>query len=719
MRHDFSHYFSGSRLTRLPLYKAAAAVCCAGLLLISTGTGIAYAAATALSPEPVAAPVASPSPTATATAEPTASPSPTPTPDIPLTLIATVVQQDLGLEVLMPAPQPEEEQDPEASPEASATASPSPAADADKGEKEDLVPAMGVEFVAVVADEEGNAEEYPVDPDTATVLIEELDPGDYTVSLAPAEGYQMPEEQTVTVEKKKEYKVDIEKIEEEIVQADEVNEAAEDNSYGNAGSVGAGSGSGATTTTDTVSYADPSKTEIPVVAQVYALSGNVNEAGYVYYADGTVSPYKAVADAANRYIVSLSLDKTAQNLSDSSSSQAASASGQALSYWYAPLAGILREDAASNSVPTSDSAADPTAEPAPTETPVPTATPVPAATPAPTETPVPTQTPAPTETPVPSETPVASPTAEPSASPTATPSVTASPSPSASASPTPTPAPTPALAESIVLFDTTTNSLVPNSQFRLTASEMQVGTTVQYTGWQTLDGKQYYYDPATHKPVTGVQIISGEMYTFGADGALGMNRKGIDVSKYQGTIDWNQVKADGVEFAIIRVGYRGYGTGALVEDSQFKNNIKGATAAGVKVGLYFYSQAINEQEAVDEAAMVLALCKGYPISYPIFFDTEKVAGATGRADNISAAQRTANAVGFCNAIQSAGYTAGVYSYRDWFYYNLNFANVQKYKIWIAQYRATLDFKYRYDIWQYTSSGSVKGINGRVDMNIGY
>ena len=247
----------------------------------------------------------------------------------------------------------------------------------------------------------------------------------------------------------------------------------------------------------------------------------------------------------------------------------------------------------------------------------------------------------------------------------------------------------------------------------------KAGGGYRYTGWQTIGGKQYYYDPATHQPVTGVQVIAGEMYTFGADGAMGVNRKGIDVSKYQGVIDWNKVKADGVEFAIIRVGYRGYGSGALVEDSQFKNNIKGATAAGIKVGLYFYSQAINEQEAVDEAAMVLSLCKGYPISYPIFFDTEKVAGATGRADNISAAQRTANAVAFCNAIQSAGYSAGVYSYRDWFYYNLNFANIQKYKIWIAQYRTTLDFKYRYDIWQYSSSGTVNGISGRVDMNIGY
>ena len=326
MRNDFSRYFSGSRLARLPLYKAAMAVCCAGLLVVSTGTGIAYAAATALSPEPVVVPVATPSPTATA--EPTAEPSPTPGPDVPLTLVATVVQQDLGLEVLMPAPETDgEEQDPAASPET----------ETDQGDKEDMVPALGVEFVAIVADEDGKQTEYPVDPDTATVLIEELDPGDYTVSLAPAEGYQVPEAQTVTVEKKKVYKVDIEKVEEEIVQADEVNEAEEDNSYGGGGSAGAGGG----TLSDTVAYAESSSTTVPVMAQAYAKSGNVNGEGYVYYSDGSVSPYKAVMDSSNTYIVSLSLDK---NKVSSASSQAAGVSAQALGHWSAPLSGILRED---------------------------------------------------------------------------------------------------------------------------------------------------------------------------------------------------------------------------------------------------------------------------------------------------------------------------------------------------------------------------------------
>ena len=248
--------------------------------------------------------------------------------------------------------------------------------------------------------------------------------------------------------------------------------------------------------------------------------------------------------------------------------------------------------------------------------------------------------------------------------------------------------------------------------------EVKSETVYEYSGWQTIDGKQYYYDPVTHQPVTGTQVIDGNVYTFSSTGVLGQKERGIDVSKFQGNIDWNAVKADGITFAIIRVGYRGYGSGALVEDSTFRRNIQGATAAGIKVGVYFYSQAINEAEAVEEASMVLSLVQGYSLPYGVYYDTEKVAGDTGRADGISAAQRTACAVAFCETIRNAGYSAGVYSYASWFYNSLNFANISKYRIWIAQYRDTLDFAYSYSIWQYTSTGRVNGINANVDMNLG-
>lgn len=319
--------------------------------------------------------------------------------------------------------------------------------------------------------------------------------------------------------------------------------------------------------------------------------------------------------------------------------------------------------------------------------------------------------------------PTAEPTAEPTPEPTAepTPAPTATPTPSPTATPAPTPGTTPQ-PDTLQLYDEAQRTVVAQSGFMLTASTVVVENL--YSGWYpSKSDKQAYYDPSTHKKVTGEKVIAGVRYKFDGNGkfegevVVSGKFKGVDVSKYQGNINWNQVKASGVEFAIIRVGYRGYGSGALVEDPTFRQNIRGATAAGLKVGLYFYSQAVNEAEAVEEASMVLRLCSGYNISYPIYFDTEKVAGDTGRADYIGRSQRTANAVAFCETIRNAGYRAGVYSYASWFYNELNIANISQYSIWIAQYRDNLTFNYNYDIWQYTSSGQVPGIPNRVDMNV--
>ena len=280
--------------------------------------------------------------------------------------------------------------------------------------------------------------------------------------------------------------------------------------------------------------------------------------------------------------------------------------------------------------------------------------------------------------------------------------------------PTATPAPTPVDRTAGFPHEIEASKLAGYG-FAVTSTET---VEYQYTGWQNIDGATYYYDPATHQPVTGNQVIQGNVYTFGADGALNRTARGIDVSKFQGSIDWNAVKADGITFAIIRCGYRGYGSGALVEDSTYRANIRGAINAGLKVGVYFYSQATNEAEAVEEASMVLSLVSGYSLPLGVYYDTEKVAGDTGRADTISAAQRTACAVAFCETIRNSGYSAGVYSYASWFYNSLNFANISKYNTWIAQYRDTLNFSYKYNIWQYTGSGHVNGISKPVDMNIG-
>ena len=245
--------------------------------------------------------------------------------------------------------------------------------------------------------------------------------------------------------------------------------------------------------------------------------------------------------------------------------------------------------------------------------------------------------------------------------------------------------------------------------------------TKKYTGWQTIGDKRYYYDK-NNNYVTGNQVINGAKYTFGSDGALapGAGVLGIDVSTYQGNINWKAVKESGVQFAIIRVGYRGWGTGAVVKDAWFDNNIKGASANGIDVGLYYFSQAINAREAVQEASTCIALAEGYKIKYPIFIDTETSGGyGAGRADNLTVAQRTEVCIAFCETIKSGGYKAGVYTNKHWFEKKLNTAQLNQYIIWLAQYNDKVTYKGKYDIWQYTSSGSVAGINGSVDMNLSY
>ena len=246
----------------------------------------------------------------------------------------------------------------------------------------------------------------------------------------------------------------------------------------------------------------------------------------------------------------------------------------------------------------------------------------------------------------------------------------------------------------------------------------KVAKRYRYTGWQTLDGLTYFFDK-TGKPVTGTQIIQGVSYTFNAEGVLNGSdsRLGIDVSTWNGQIDWSQVARSGVSYAIIRAGYRGSSTGALIRDSAFSRNASGATAAGIRVGIYIFSQATNEAEAVEEASMAVQLASGYHVSLPIFIDVE---GSGGRGDRVSVAQRTANIAAFCRTVENSGYKAGVYANKSWFTHNINVAALTGYHIWLAQYAAKPTYTAsRYDIWQYSSSGRISGIKGNVDMNMFY
>ena len=194
---------------------------------------------------------------------------------------------------------------------------------------------------------------------------------------------------------------------------------------------------------------------------------------------------------------------------------------------------------------------------------------------------------------------------------------------------------------------------------------------------------------------------------------------GIDVSEWQADIDWEKVAADGIDFAIIRCGYRGYGAGKLLADKRFHENMEGAIAAGLDVGVYIYSQAISEEEAREEARFAVDMASGYDLTYPITFDWEYAGAGDARTNDTSREALTSYAVAFCDEVESLGYTPCVYSYISLSYDNYDLAALNDYYMWMAIYYDKPEYYYHYDMCQYTSSGSVEGIEGRVDMNLSF
>ncbi len=195
--------------------------------------------------------------------------------------------------------------------------------------------------------------------------------------------------------------------------------------------------------------------------------------------------------------------------------------------------------------------------------------------------------------------------------------------------------------------------------------------------------------------------------------------KGIDVSKFQGRIDWQQVAADGVQFAFIRVGNRGYENGRMVEDERFDRNIRDAIEAGIKVGVYFYTQAVNEAEVLEEAQFVLNKIAPYQVECPVVFDVEKVSGQEARMNGLTAEERTHLTKVFCDTIANAGYKPMIYFNLEVGATMLNLADLETYDKWFAYYNPDFYFPYDYKIWQYSENGTVAGINGPVDMNISF
>jgi GH25 family lysozyme M1 (1,4-beta-N-acetylmuramidase) len=192
---------------------------------------------------------------------------------------------------------------------------------------------------------------------------------------------------------------------------------------------------------------------------------------------------------------------------------------------------------------------------------------------------------------------------------------------------------------------------------------------------------------------------------------------GIDVSYYQGDIDWEKVASSGIQFAMVRLGYRGYGEeGKLVEDKLAFQNIEGALDAGLKVGIYFFSQAITVEEAVEEAEFVLKRIEKYDITMPIVYDWEYIS-AESRTGNVDARLLTDCTKAFCERIQQAGYEPMIYFNADQSHKQMYLEELTQYPFWLAMYESEMDYPYKIDMWQYSCTGTVPGIEGNVDLNL--
>lgn len=196
------------------------------------------------------------------------------------------------------------------------------------------------------------------------------------------------------------------------------------------------------------------------------------------------------------------------------------------------------------------------------------------------------------------------------------------------------------------------------------------------------------------------------------------SRLGVDVSYHQGDIDWEKVKADGYEFAVIRLGYRGYGeTGSINLDEKFYENITNAQNAGLDVGVYFFSQAIDEGEAAEEAEFVLEHLNGVNLQLPVVYDPERILEDEARTDDVSGEQFTKNALMFCSMIEDAGYEPMIYGNMLWEAFEFEMEQVCRYPFWYADYERKPQTPYRFRIWQFSEEGHVEGIPETVDLNI--
>lgn len=235
------------------------------------------------------------------------------------------------------------------------------------------------------------------------------------------------------------------------------------------------------------------------------------------------------------------------------------------------------------------------------------------------------------------------------------------------------------------------------------------------------DSRYYFFpilDTIKHHSYVEEQFLMNEedILEYMVDGQAA-SKKGIDVSKYQEKIDWKKVAGDGVEYAFIRLGIRGSSEGKLIIDETYEKNMKGALENGIDVGVYFFTQALNKEEAVEEAEFVLENLGDYDVAYPIVLDMEEITTKNPRTKDMEKQDWTEVCIAFCDRIKAAGYTPMIYGNLKTFMLMVDLEQLEDYEKWFAYYRTPLYFPYEFSIWQYTSTGKVDGIGTDVDMNI--
>lgn len=206
------------------------------------------------------------------------------------------------------------------------------------------------------------------------------------------------------------------------------------------------------------------------------------------------------------------------------------------------------------------------------------------------------------------------------------------------------------------------------------------------------------------------------MYYHNSNGER-ISKIAIDISAYQTDLNWEAIKAAGVDVAMVRLGYRGYSNGKLVQDKMFEEHVNAALEAGLQVGVYFFTQGLNAEEGEQEARFVLDAISGYDIRGPIVIDTEKLEADGARTLEMNADARTDVVVSFCDTVINAGHIAMIYSNRNWYVQSLDMTRLGAYKLWVAHYTNEPDFPYNYGGWQYTDQGNIPGLDCNVDLNV--